>query len=75
MAKDAGVSGTVYIRYLINEKGEVANVEVLRGVSGGKALDNEAVRVIESIPKMKPGKQRGKPVRVQYTVPVKFNLK
>ena len=75
MARDAGISGTVYMRYLIDEKGEVKNVEVLRGVSGGKALDNEAERVIKMIPKMKPGKQRGKPVRVQYTVPVKFNLK
>lgn len=75
MARDAGISGTVYMRYLIDEKGEVKNVEVLRGVSGGKSLDNEAQRVIKMIPRMKPGKQRGKPVRVQYTVPVKFNLK
>ncbi|MEQ8625075.1 MAG: energy transducer TonB [Vicingaceae bacterium] len=75
MARDAGISGTVYIRYLIDERGEVKNVQVVRGVSGGKALDNEAVRVIESLPKMKPGKQRGKAVRVQYTVPVKFNLR
>lgn len=75
MAKDAGVSGTVYIRYLVNEKGKVSNVEILRGVAGGSSLDKEAVRVIESLPSMKPGKQRGKPVRVQYTVPVKFNLR
>ncbi len=75
MAKDAGIDGTVYIRYLVNEKGKVTNVEVVRGVPGGGALDKEAVRVINSIPKMKPGKQRGKPVRVQYTVPVKFALR
>ncbi len=75
MARDAGISGTVFIRYLINEKGAVQDVEVIRGVSGGKSLDNEAVRVIKTLPKMKPGKQRGKPVRVQYTVPVKFNLR
>ena len=75
MAKDAGISGTVYIRYLVNEKGKVTDVEVLRGVSGGKSLDDEAVRVIKSLPTMTPGKQRGKPVRVQYTVPVRFNLR
>ena len=75
MMRDAGVSGTVYIRYLIDEKGQVKDVKVLRGVASGKQLDDEAVRVIKSIPKMKPGRQRGKPVRVQYTVPVRFNLK
>ena len=74
MARDAGIDGTVYIRYLVDEKGKVGNVEVVRGVSGGASLDKEAVRVINSIPKMKPGKQRGKPVRVQYTVPVRFTL-
>jgi len=75
MMKDAGVSGRVFIRFLVDEHGKVRDVEVLKGVPGGKALDNEAVRVIKTLPKMKPGKQRGKPVRVQYNVPVNFNLR
>lgn len=75
MAKDAGISGTVYIRFIVDEKGEVRNAEVLRGVAGGKSLDEEALRVVQSLPKMRPGKQRGQPVRVIYTVPVRFNLR
>lgn len=75
MAKDAGISGTVYIRFLVDENGEVRDAEVLRGVSGGKSLDEEALRVVKSLPKMKPGKQRGQAVRVQYNVPVRFNLR
>jgi|SRR5690554_2072094 len=75
MAKDAGIKGTVYIRFLINEHGKVSNVEIMRGVSGGKSLDEEAARVIKTLPTMRPGKQRGQAVRVQYTVPVRFNLK
>ncbi|MEX2379672.1 MAG: energy transducer TonB, partial [Vicingaceae bacterium] len=75
MAKDAGISGTVYIRFLVDENGDVRDAEVLRGVSGGKSLDEEALRVVRSLPKMKPGKQRGQAVRVQYNVPVRFNLR
>ena len=75
MAKDAGISGTVFIRFVIDEKGEVSQTEVLRGVPGGKSLDNSAVEAVKSLPKFKPGKQRGKAVRVQYTMPVKFNLR
>ncbi len=74
MARDAGVSGRVFVRYMIDENGKVREVTIVRGVPGGKALEQEAVRVINELPKMKPGKQRGKAVRVQYTVPVNFKL-
>lgn len=75
MAKDAGISGTVFIKFVIDENGKVSSTEILRGVPGGKSLDNSAINAVKSLPKFKPGKQRGKPVRVQYTVPVKFNLR
>jgi TonB family protein len=74
MARDAGTSGRVYVQFLVDTKGEVNEVKVVRGVPGGKSLEKEAVRVIKALPKMKPGKQRGKPVRIQYTVPVNFKL-
>jgi len=73
-AKKKGISGTVYIRYIVNEDGEVRDVEVVRGVQNGKILDKEAIRVIYTLPKMSPGIQDGKAVRVQYTIPIKFNL-
>ncbi len=75
MAKDNGQSGTVFIRFVVNQDGRVSDVEVIRGVPGGPSLDREAVRVVKTMPKMQPGKQRGQAVRVQYNVPVKFSLR
>ena len=58
---------------MIEKDGRVTNIVVVRS-SGDASLDNEAMRVIGRMPKWKPGKQRGKPVRVKYTVPVNFRL-
>lgn len=71
-AKEEGIQGKVYVTYVVEKDGTVTNVSVLRGVS--KSLDAEAVRVIKGMPKWKPGKQDGKPVRVQYNLPIKFTL-
>jgi len=72
MAKESGISGRVFVTFVVEKDGSVTDVQVLRGIGGG--CDEEAVRVIESMPKWKPGKQRGKPVRVQYRMPIKFTL-
>lgn len=76
MAKEAGVQGIVYLGFVILEDGSVSDVKVLRGLDGiaGEKCNKEAVRVVESMPKWKPGKQRGKAVRVQYNLPVRFKL-
>ena len=67
------ISGTVYITFIVDEKGKISNVKVLRGIGGG--CDEEAVRVVKLMSgKWNPGKQKGKPVSVQYTLPVQFNL-
>lgn len=58
---------------MIEKDGRVTNIVVVRS-SGDASLDKEAVRVIGIMPRWKPGKQRGKPVRVKYTVPVNFRL-
>lgn len=71
-AAENNIQGRVYINFVVNEKGEVCNVRVVRGVD--PLLDKEAVRVVSASPKWKPGKQRGKPVRVQYTIPIIFML-
>ena len=73
MAKESGISGIVYVTFVVNPKGEVTDVKVLRGIGGG--CDKEAVRVVKKMPKWKPGKQRGKPVSVQYNLPVRFVLR
>ena len=62
----------MYISFIVDKTGSVTNVKVVRGVD--KNLDAEAVRVIKSLPKYKPGKQRGKAVRVMFTIPIKFKL-
>lgn len=71
-AKDNGIMGRVIIQFIIEKDGSVSNVKVLRKID--PALDAEAVRVIRKMPKWKPGKQRGKPVRVCFNLPIDFNL-
>ncbi|PCJ80138.1 MAG: hypothetical protein COA57_15125 [Flavobacteriales bacterium] len=73
MAKDAGISGIVYVNFEINQKGVVKDVKILRGIGGG--CDEEAIRVVKKFPKFFPGKQRGKPVRVSYNLPIRFTLR
>lgn len=72
MAKESGIQGKVYVTFVVEKDGSITDVRVLRGIGGG--CDEEAVRVVESMPNWTPGKQRGKPVRVQYNLPVRFTL-
>jgi protein TonB len=71
-AREVGIQGTVYVGFVVEPDGSVSNVKVLRGIGGG--CDEEAVRVVSQMPKWKPGKQRNQPVRVQFTLPVRFTL-
>ena len=73
IAKENGIQGRVICQFTVNKDGSIVDIEVVRS-GGDPSLDKEAVRVIKSMPKWKPGKQRGKPVRVKYTVPVSFKL-
>ena len=68
-----GVQGRVWVEFTIATNGSITNVKVLRGIDS--ALDKEAVRVISSSPKWTPGKQREKPVRVIYRLPVIFQMR
>ena len=72
IARESGIQGRVFVNFVVEPDGSVSNVKVLRGIGGG--CDEEAVRVVKSMPKWKPGKQRGKTVRVSYTLPVVFRL-
>ena len=73
IARETGIQGRVFVGFVIEPDGSVSNVKVLRGIGGG--CDEEAMRVVKSMPKWKPGKQRGKAVRVSYMLPVNFTLK
>ncbi len=73
MAKDAKIEGKVYLTFVVDRDGGITGVKVLRGIGGG--CDEEAVRVVKNMPRWNPGKQRGKPVRVQYNLPINFILK
>ena len=72
IAAENGVQGRVTVQFVVNRDGSIVDAQVLRGVD--PYLDKEALRVINSMPKWKPGMQRGKPVRVRYTLPVAFKL-
>lgn len=72
IAAENGISGRVFVRFVVEPDGSVSNAEVIRSVD--PALDAEALRVVRSSPKWSPGKQRGKPVRVSFTFPINFVL-
>ncbi len=70
-AKRAGIDGRVIIQFIVTETGDVEDPNVIRGIGGG--CDQEALRVVKEA-KFQPGRQRGKPVRVQYSLPIIFRL-
>ena len=72
IAKEYNITGKVYVSFIVDKAGSVTNVKIVRGVD--KNLDAEALRVVSALPKYKPGKQRGKPVRVMFTIPINFTL-
>ena len=72
IAAENGISGRVFVQFAVNTKGEICDVVVVRGVD--PALDKEAIRVVKSSPQWTPGKQRGRPVKVQFTFPIVFVL-
>ncbi len=72
IAEENGVQGRVIVRFTVNTDGSITNIKVIRGVD--PSLDKEAIRVVKSMPHWIPGKMAGKPVRVNFTLPVMFRL-
>jgi protein TonB len=72
MARDNGIQGKVFVQFVVSKDGSIRDVVVLKKVH--PALDKEAVRVVEKMPKWSPGKQRGKPVSCRYTLPINFKI-
>ena len=71
-ARDKEISGRVLVSFIVEKDGSIAEVKVVKGIGGG--CDEEAVRVVKAMPKWKPGKDKGKPVRVSYMMPFTFKL-
>ncbi len=72
ICRENGIQGRVLIQFIVNKDGSIVDPEVVKPVN--PYLDKEALRVISTMPSWKPGSQRGKPVRVKFTVPVNFKL-
>ena len=71
-AKEKEISGRVFVSFIVEKDGSIGETEVVKGIGGG--CDEEAVRVVKAMPKWKPGKEKGKPVRVSYMMPIFFKL-
>lgn len=72
MAKELNIQGKVFLTFVVEKDGSVTDVELLRGIGGG--CDEEAIKVVQNMPKWIPGKQRNVPVRVRFNLPVNFKL-
>ena len=72
--KEAGITGIVYIGFVVEIDGRRTDIRVLKGIPDGAGCDNEALRIVKMMPKWTPGKNQGKGVPVQCTLPIKFKL-
>lgn len=71
-AKKSGIQGTVFVQFVVEKTGKISRIKILRGI--GKECDEEAVRVVNSMPKWIPGRQSGKAVPIMFQIPVRFQL-
>lgn len=71
-AREAGIEGTVFVQFVVERDGSIGESKVLRGIGGG--CDQEALRVVRSMPKWTPGQQNGKVVRTSFAMPFRFKL-
>ncbi len=71
-ARKSNITGRVIIKFVVNEDGHISDGTVVKGIGAG--CDEEALRVVRSMPKWKPGKKNGQPARVYFTIPISFRL-
>jgi len=71
-ARRMGIEGKVFVQFVVDKDGSISQVQAIKGIGAG--CDEEAVRVLKEAPKWKPGKQRGRPVRVRMVLPITFKL-
>lgn len=73
-AKETGIQGKVFVSFIVEKNGSISNVNLMNS-GGDKMLDDEAIRVIASMPPWLPGKKQGKEVRTKFVLPIIFRLK
>ncbi len=73
LARENGITGKVFIGFVVDKEGKIGDIKILRSLGAG--CDEEALRVIKSMPGWKPGKQNGRTVAVSYSMPINFSLK
>jgi protein TonB len=74
MAREAGISGKCFLKFVVNETGSISNVEILKGVPGCQDCDKEAIRVVKAMPAWKPAKMTGKSVKCYFNLPISFKI-
>ncbi len=74
MAREAGISGKCFLKFVVNETGDISNVEILKGVPGCGDCDREAIRVVKSMPKWKAAKMTGRSVKCYFNLPISFKI-
>jgi protein TonB len=74
MAREAGISGKCFLKFVVNETGEISDVQVLKGVPGCTDCDKEAIRVVRSMPKWKAAKMTGRSVKCYFNLPISFKI-
>ncbi|HSH64805.1 MAG TPA: TonB family protein [Bacteroidia bacterium] len=75
MEKEAGISGTCYVTFVVEKDGSITDIKLLRGVANGPGYNKLAQEVVKEMPAWKPGKQNGHEVRVQFNLPIRFTLR
>jgi protein TonB len=75
MAREAGISGKCFLKFVVSGDGAISDVTILKGVAGCGDCDKEAMRVVKSMPKWKAGKQNGRSVSVFFNLPINFTIK
>ncbi len=73
-ARQNNLQGTVYLSFIVEKNGSFSSIKIIKGIQGGRSLENEALRVVCDMPTWTPGTQNGVPVKVQYTLPIHFTL-
>ncbi|WP_300666786.1 TonB family protein [Fluviicola sp.] len=73
-AKELGISGKAYVKFVVSKEGEILNVQIIKGVPDCNECNTEAIRLVKKMPKWKPGKFQGKPVDSYFNLPVEFKL-